>query len=162
MITSTGIKLPDFELLSLGDRVKYHHRCQVIRCSLRLHLGLSVPPEDRYYWFFPSREVGHVPPVLHGDPYHKYPAERSGKGTVKYNKSIYIWPEEGTGIITGVVRRGIGYSEPTSGGQSGYDWDDFNPGGFSAETWVWLYTIKSSIYGTQQALVPIDAVSLVD
>ena len=75
------------------------------------------------------------------------------------NKSIYVWPEEGSGIVVALIRREIGYSYGATGTSSMYS-DDFEPGGFEAAERHWLYAVKTSLTGLDVVLTPMWATSL--
>lgn len=74
----------------------------------------------------------------------------------KINKTVVCWPEEGQGIVIGLIRKGIGTSY--EGYESGYE-TEWEPGTFSAREWVWLYAVKGWINGTNYYYAPMWAVA---
>lgn len=74
------------------------------------------------------------------------------------NKTVVCWPEEGRGIVVGLVRKGIGVS--VRGYESGYETPEWNPGYFAAKDWVWLYAVKGWINGTNFYYAPMWAVRI--
>lgn len=75
------------------------------------------------------------------------------------NKAVFVWDEEGSGIIIGLVKRMIGESVAGSRSTS-YFGEDYEPGYFVQKDEQWLYAVKSTLEGTDYQLVPIESVRL--
>ena len=77
----------------------------------------------------------------------------------RINKTLAIWPEESSGVVVGLVRKGIGESV-SHGSYFNGETTEFEPGYFAAEEWAWLYVIKHSLSGPDDNLVfvPMNAV----
>lgn len=160
MITETGIARPQ-ETLRLGQKVRYHH----LACEMRLPkepvpgLFVFAKSDDRREWVPTGQRQGFSLPRWN-DPF-AFPVDdeghtpfHAGKGI---NKTIAVWPQEGTGVVVSLVRKGIGESH--AGYESGYETPEWEPGFFVAKEWVWLYVIKPSMNGMNDFLLaPMDAV----
>jgi hypothetical protein len=161
MITSTTIA-PPVNPFELGAKVEYHHRAGVARIA-PLNGPFKQPSGQRslYGWklFEGARKNEWSGPttVVDGmeldttfvrEMFFDYP--KTGR-----NKTVFIWPDKGNGIIIGLVRRGIG----TAVGNSYSDYDhEFEPGYFDLDTWVWLYLVKTQLAGSEFVMCPLDAV----
>lgn len=157
---------PPSEHLDLGQRVRYHHRACVARAKRQdyaTHAYWIACGEGRHGWDNRLHPRGKCD-YLSFDPFRpglldhprNPPVPRFG-----VNKTIMIWPEEGEGIIIGLVRRGIGESVPASGGDGLFN-DSWEPGYFTPYQWVWLYAIKTHLNGLDMVLAPMCAVSPVE
>ena len=167
---------PPREHLELGDKIRYHHRVAVARWQTgkKKENGLWINAYPNYtpepYWRLfegvgkGAYYNGELIPLSSDDwsPFDDkpqrdiMPPRKGGR-----NKTLYMWPAEGSGVIIGLVRRGIGQS--VSGYVShGPDGSDYEPGYFAEEAWVWLYAVKTHISGTDYILVPMDAVQKID
>ena len=144
---------PPKEHLELGDRIRFHHRACVARIpkndgATGIFAGADVPLK----WNAVQKEGGSPPFVDFDTP--QFPgiiADRS-----KRNKTIMVWPEEGEGIIIALIRRGIGHSY--EGYTSGYEYPEYEPGGFSVQEWHWLYVVKRELLRMEFIYVPLWAV----
>jgi hypothetical protein len=73
----------------------------------------------------------------------------------KINKTVHVWDEEGSGVVIGLVKRGIGTSV------AGYSMtDDFEQGWFEPREWRWLYAVRRQLQGTDYILVPVESARL--
>lgn len=76
-------------------------------------------------------------------------------GREHLNKSVIVWPEEGSGIVIGFVRRGIGKSEKGYMSHGGYYGEpEYEPGYFNPKVLVPLYAVKTHLLGLGYLLVP--------
>lgn len=114
------------ELLTpgLGDHVRFHHRACVARWQ-------------RSYW------------TLHEGSESFTPVPGPPAGRV--NKTLILWPEEGDGIVIGLVRRAIGISH------YGSSYSD-DPGGFTALGMYDLFQVKRFLKDKRHMLVPVWAI----
>ena len=78
----------------------------------------------------------------------------------KINKAVFVWDEEGSGVIVGLVKKQTG--ESASGRlASSYFGEDFEPGYFIPRgDDVWLYAIRQRLDGLDFILAPVAAVRL--
>ena len=165
MITATGIRRPE-PCLELGTRVRFHHAACEMRLPVPRKVGAFGHPElardEPSSWVECGIGVkGNMPfqsPFgFHLDPHDKRQPFQAAKGI---NKTLAIWPKEGAGIVISLVRKGIG--ESYAGYESGYETPEWEPGGFVAKEWVWLYVVKHSMTGMNDlTLVPMDAISAI-
>lgn len=157
--------------LPIGTLVRWSHRAAVARWKAASY------PRDEYAgdWLL-TEGVGkggwrpRMSPIPPGesatvlaftqdlDPFYERPP-RDG-----VNKTVFVWPDVGAGFLFGLVRRGIGRSEPAraaSGGWLGGSEvpDEGDPGGFAAEAFVPLYAIKCELQGVSYLLAPTWAVT---
>ncbi len=160
MITATGIAGPTVVPLKLGQRVRYHHACGEMRKGSNgvwFPVGKSHPPRDVFdwegKWVRVGDESGPFVEIVQTDTGRPY-----STGDTQLNKSVAIWPQTGEGVLIGLIRKGIGISESPRGSTSLFD-DSFEPGGFYAAQWVWMYVVKHSLSGIDRDLtfVPLDA-----
>lgn len=154
--------------LMLGTPVVYTHRAAIARLHTRNKFLLEGGIEPERYWELHegarkgaklpdlTHEIsmfdGWKPVIMHQRNYRG----RASKTSEAVNKTIMVWPEEGSGIVTGLVRRGIGRSE--SGYQSDLD-GEWSEGYFSGMVWVELYTVRSELKGQDYILIPQFAIS---
>lgn len=137
-LTPTGIA-PPREHLELGDHVRYHHCARAARrfyaeyTRVPYWQGVGPGRRTRFSWFLEEE---------------RDPLDIPTDG--RRNKTVVMWPEEGSGIIIAMIRRGIGESVPGHG--SG---EDFDPGYFAADDWVWLYAIKTHLSSLDFVLAPV-------
>lgn len=75
------------------------------------------------------------------------------------NKTIFVWPEGGTGIIVGLIRREIG--ESVRGYTDSYN-GEYEPGYFCTKSRHWLYVVKTTLSGTNTILVPMWAATAIE
>lgn len=163
-ITQTGIRRPtvDEPFITLGTRVSYHHRC----CEMRRVSGFR--PDSKPYWCDVGKAalgIGFRQIFSDGE----FRELDGPDATVfhcsdaKINKTLAIWPEQGEGVVIGLIRKGIGQSHSarkgTGFGSMSGDYDEGDPGEFHATGWVWLYVVKFEIGGIDRnlAFVPMDA-----
>jgi hypothetical protein len=142
---------PPREHLELGDRIRYHHRAAVARLPEKLPgmgTGVFASPAQEFEWDIVSKEGG-SPRVAFEEIDWLKRMPRNGK----LNKTIVVWPEEGKGFVFGLIRRGVGRSH--RGYESGYEYPEWNPGGFSVSEWHWLYAVKTSLSGLSVIYVPL-------
>ena len=147
---------PPVEHFELGDRVEYHHRACVARIANNEHiLGIGRFPSNPASWHFVREGSPGIPWFEGKDPLN-IRADRNVR-----NKTIIIWPEDGGGVVIGLVRREIGLSVSPSSYNTldGYDHD---PGYFAVEERHWLYAIKQSISGVDFVLAPMWATKVVE
>lgn len=144
-----SIRPPD-DVFELGTPVVYHHRaCEArVPAAKQENWVRGVLPKEgpSRYWITtgPAKweyESGAESPV------EKMPFNG------KRNKTVVCWPCEGSGIVIGLVRKGIGQSH--AGYESGYEYPEYEPGYFVAEEWVWLYAIKGWLNGVNYVLAPM-------
>lgn len=159
---------PPREHLELGARVRYHHRAAVIRKVHKDHHDRQLKPEHRYW--APTKEgcgtdcdrFLYRPDGERWSPFTDQPEDQTiTLSNQSINKTIFVWPEEGEGIVIGLVRRGIGRSVSGSSGFNGESYD-YEPGYFATHDWVWLYAVKTHLNGTEFIFVPMDAVKELD
>jgi len=106
-----------------------------------------------------SVNVDESPFGFDGDPWYRSRHDKP-EFSAK-NKTVIVWPDEGEGLLFGLVRRGVGRSMSQSGGYDSWTGEyDYDPGGFAAEGFVALYAIKTSLSGVDYLLVPHWACSL--
>lgn len=149
-----SIRPPD-NPLELGTPVVYHHRACVARVPKR---DKSPSVLDKTLFGASERENRWIT-VGEGRWQYALEEESPVKGMPfngKRNKTIVCWPEDGEGIIIGLVRKGIGQS--VAGHESGYEYPEWEPGYFDAEEWHWLYAVKGRLNGVNYLLVPMWAV----
>jgi hypothetical protein len=151
---ATGIA-PPREHLELGDRVRFHHRAAVAR------LPDKLPPDplfgaDRtmYAWDVVAKEGGRPERAFEETHWLQRMPRNS-----RVNKTIICWPDEGEGVIVGMIRRGIGRS--VRGYESGYEYPEWNPGYFDAREWHWLYVVKAGLTQRDPFYVPLWACTLI-
>jgi hypothetical protein len=153
---------PPREHLELGAKIRFHHRVAVARWQTGKKKNSSGLWENSYpnytpepYWrlFEGARRNAYIgfewkseADLAEGMPYNG-----------RRNKTLFMWPEEGEGVVIGLVRRGIGESVPNSTSFNG-ETTEYDAGYFAEEAWVWLYVVKRYLAGTDYILVPMDAV----
>lgn len=154
--------LPWAEELPLTAHVRWSHRAAVARWKRAQYVEggewLLVEGVEKRSGWRPNmgRDIreDNLPfnEWLHDDPFwHREPRPQDP------NKTVVVWPEDGSGYLFGLVRRGIGISEPArkGGGWIGSDmYDEGDPGGFAAEGFVHLYAVKGELRGVGYWLVP--------
>lgn len=149
--------LPHADELPLGASVEYSHRAAVARWkpgerhadtgSWWLTEGVVKDERPRIWAKEPEEDRGGVFAWTPDDGfYYRQPTNR-------INKSVFVWPERGAGVMFGLVRRGVGESYRASGG-SGSMFDSFEPGGFDPVGYVHLYAVKLTLSGLGYVLVP--------
>jgi hypothetical protein len=136
--------------ITLGARVSYHHRAAVARYRRpfegskerrwTLHEGASKTAYIRGAEPFTS--LGQE-----RDRFWEWPAIHARNGEL--NKTIMVWPEEGTGVVIGRVRRGIGISSRGYG-----HGEDYEPGYFDPISWHELFAVRHELRGVEYILVP--------
>lgn len=152
---------PPREHLELGARIRYHHRCAVARWQTGKKRNSSNLFEDVYPrgCFEPHWRL------FEGASKHSYImdgwlTEQSLAEKMPYNKrrnkTLFMWPEEGEGIVIGLLRRGIGESVSPTTSFNG-ETTEYDEGYFAQEFWVWVYAVKRHLEGTNYILVPMDA-----
>lgn len=141
-ITPTGIAAPR-EHLELGDRVAYHHRACAAR---RMTAEYTRIP----YWVpvGPGRGEWHLGFSDDRDPLEGI-STAGGK-----NKTVIVWPEEGSGVLIAMIRRGIGESVRATTSFNGES-HEYDQGYFVADKWVWLYAVKPTLSSLDFVLTPI-------
>lgn len=77
------------------------------------------------------------------------------------NKGIISWPQEGTGIVIGWIKKGIGTSYSSQGVSNTFE-DNYEQGYFTANTWVWLYVIKQGLPGVEHIYALPEHVRLIN
>lgn len=140
-ITPTGIAPPRTHH-ELGDRVRYHH----CACAARL---IKTEGIERRSW----KAVGPGRSDWFGRDFfsESWVSPTEGISTAGgKNKTVVVWPEEGSGIIIAMIRRGIGESVRGYG-----SYEDYEPGYFVADEWVWLYAVKAHLSSLDFVLTPI-------
>jgi hypothetical protein len=162
MITETGIARPK-ETLPLGQLVRFHHLACEMRLPQENKKGLLIgsifgDPDGRPEWVPTGARKGFQLPRWDGP----FPMDDFGhtpfQAPARVNKTVAVWPQEGTGIVVSIVRKGIG--ESVSGYESGYETPEWEPGYFVAKEWVWLYVIKQGMGRMDDFLLaPTDAVA---
>lgn len=144
-------------MIALGTPVSYHHRAAVARFG---------PPEAKQKtWALREgcRKGEYVNPVfLDGqflaDAFADRPAI-AGRGSRLINKTVMVWPDEGSGVVVGRVKRGRGTSEPSHYSTSYEGGEEFEPGWFNSHEWFWLYAIRHRLDGLDYILCPEWAVA---
>lgn len=176
MITATSIA-PPVDVLKLGTFIHYHHRAGVARIAPlsgpwyetdRYGIKTSTPRKGTMGWklfdgYYKNETVsvdncpkiedesGFTWSLNHArEMFFDFPRKRG------INKSVFTWPEEGNGYIIGLIRRGIGQAYQATHSTM---FEDFEPGGFILDTWVWLYVVKEHLRGTEYILCPLNAVT---
>src|SRR4051812_46458531 len=131
-------------LIALGTRVAYHHRAAVARYRTK-HRGRWELTEG-----IRKGEAG----LTEGEPFvylavgfadYRRPPGFAARGGI--NKTVMVWPEEGSAVVVGLVRRGRGESHAPSGGANPYGDDDWEPGWFEAESYFDLYALRHELKG---------------
>jgi hypothetical protein len=74
----------------------------------------------------------------------------------KRNKTIMQWPDEGSGVVVGLIRRQFGISES---GRTSFGGDDWDPGYFSVFGQLSLYVVKAELRGAE-TYVPEHAIHI--
>ena len=151
---------PPREHLGLGQRIRYHHRCAVARWQTgkkKNSSGLWVDVYPNYtsepHWrLFEGASKSYIMDGWKTE--HDLAEEMPYNG--RRNKTLFLWPEDGEGVVIGLVRRGIGTSVPNSTSFNG-ETTEYDQGYFVEEAWVWLYVVKRWLAGTDYILVPMDA-----
>lgn len=153
-------------MIALGTRVAYHHRAAVARfrsirgdfaADLRgweLREGVCkneyVNPAQGYAF-----DCDRLADLFRGWPQPLMP----GRSQSRVNKTVMIWPEEGSGVVTGQVKRGRGESVKSYTAASGpWGEGEFEQGYFQADCYLDLYVIRHELKGTDYILVPTWAV----
>lgn len=149
-----SIRPPD-DHLELGACVRWHHRAGVAR-KLEQKPEYLLGDNDWSPWIL-TREAGGSDADRHGLG-NVSPLKGMTLTDSSINKTVVCWPEEGGGIVIGLVRKGIGVS--VRGYESGYETPEWNPGYFDAREWIWLYAVKGWINGTNCYYVPTWAVTI--
>ena len=136
-------------MIALGTPVTYHHRAAVARYK-RKYEG-----QERY-WLLYEGSFNHMRPDLgfdnERDMFRDFPLQGQERNPI--NKTVMVWPEEGSGVVVGLVKRMKGISSPGYGGG-----DDWEPGYFDAKEGFELYAVRRELRGTDYYLVPIWAAS---
>lgn len=71
----------------------------------------------------------------------------------EYNKTVFVWPSNGTGVIMGMIRKSIGTSRRSYGRG-----EDYEQGYHDSDMYVDLYVVKQRYEGTEYILCPLWAV----
>lgn len=169
-------KLRGDDRLPLGCRVRWSHRAAVVRWWWKDRDTKTdsewVPREglsrnDRLPWLsaLPRPEVD--PSPFSSSPFHIVGRERGDtfwerpivrQHTERLTKSVFVWPEEGEGVVTGLVRRGIGAAHK---GYFSHDFEygpEWEQGYFATDAWASLYAVRWKLSGTDYLLTPFWAV----
>jgi len=140
-------------MIALGTPVTYHHRAAVARWVKDDYSGKKI---WRLLEGVGSSEYGWpgVPVMgLLRDLFLKWPEIKAdfsyGAKNQMLNKTIMVWPEEGSGVVIGRVRRGRGVSERSYG-----NGEDHEQGYFNATSWFNLFAVKHDLGGMDYVLVP--------
>lgn len=160
------------ELLPIGTRVSYHHRAGVARYKKHSQLH---DVDGRQGWILvdgalPGPELvgmGSGPIWIGGynwnrvkDMFFDWPQAATQYPGGKINKTVMVWPSDGFGWITGIMRKSIGVSE--KGYTRGYEYPEYEPGYHSTLMYVDLYVVKPWYEGTAYLLCPLWGVQAVD
>lgn len=146
-------------MIVLGTPIVYTHRADVVRLSD----DFSKPPKSE--WTFQGKGGSSRRPGLHrhGDGYvvtfvspgiRNEPAELAVEPHPTDNKSVMVWPDTGSGVVTGLVSRKVGRSVGPGGGSNIYGEGEWEPGWFEARASVNLYVVRWELKGTEFAFVP--------
>lgn len=176
------MRLPYDERIPLGTWVSYTHRAAVARYHYRHRNGRDYGVEgwvlhegvDKDEWYHDPGEKNpneflngeqtrfmFLPKVDSLNPLVESvePKRRPGRE----NKSVFVWPQDGTGMVIGLVRRACGYGWSESGSFSTWDeYDSYEPGGFDTKYMFWLYAVKTGLSGVRYSFVPPWAVTVLD
>lgn len=154
-------RLPRTAVLDLGARVSWTHRAAVARW-VTAEAALVRPGRGAWRLTEGLARGEPYPPI--GVPEEEEAIYRFTEDAPFYerrrgsaNKTVIVWPEEGEGVLIGLVRRGLGESSPSSGGGSMFE--DFEPGFFTAAAFLHLYAVKQTLTGTSYLLCPWWAVT---
>lgn len=149
--------------LMLGTPVTYTRRADVVR------LAEDFDHKRPTWQFHVKGGSSHRPGLhAHGEGYvvtfvvpgvRNEPAEFAVEPVESDNKQVITWPEEGSGVVTGLVTKQIGKSVGPSGGSSLYGERDWEAGWFEMRTKVELYVVRSQLRGNDFVFVPPDAIS---
>lgn len=138
----------------LGAHVQWTHRAAVARWSSRyscwaLTEGVFKHERPQMSTLRPEPEPGVVVEWVDPDPFYS-------RKTSTVNKTVFVWPEDGRGVVVGLTRRAVGISEapsgPTNNPIQGYDPGE--PGYFVTHGYVPVYAVRTTLRGTQHMLVP--------
>jgi hypothetical protein len=127
----SGIERIELLTPGLGDHVRFHHRACVARRQ-----GGGTSPRSGFWTLHEGSER-----------YTPVPGLPAGR----INKTLLVWPEDGDGIVIGLVRRGIGISH------FGSSYSD-DPGGFTVLEYHDLFQVKRFLKDRSHMLVPLWAV----
>jgi hypothetical protein len=174
--------------LPLGTYVKYHHRAGVARHKRHTFLH-EDSPDTRKGWILvagtlPNESVMvirnniRVPAYMLGDEevenlpkinkmytdrikdmFYDWPQALDAHKQ-KINKTVMVWPDDGSGWIMGKIRKSIGVSSPGGIYGGGYfEPPEWEPGYHHTLMYVDLYVVKVSYEGTNYVLCPLWAVN---
>lgn len=76
------------------------------------------------------------------------------------NKTLFHWPQEGSGVVVGEIRKQYGISHGASGGANVFGEGDWDPGFFEPFGQVSLYVVKAELRGAE-VYVPQAAMHLI-
>lgn len=149
-------------MIALGTLIAYTHRAEVVRRGDGNGIGRKGE------WCFHKKGASAMLPMLnrHGDGYvvtfvapkvYNAPAEFALEPTENDNKSVIVWPEAGAGVVTGLITKQIGKSEPSRGGMNMYGEGDYEIGWFSMRGKVELYVVRWELKGSAFVYVPTHA-----
>ena len=136
-------------MITLGTPVTYHHRAAVARWQPPGKGDFSWRKGWTLYEGVRKHAVNDAY-VQYTEMFSRWP-EIKGRRDKTINKTVMVWPEDGSGVVIGRVRRGRGTSE------SGRHYGDgeYDQGWFSAESAYHLYVVRHSLDGLQDyILVP--------
>lgn len=148
-------------MITLGTRVAYTHRADVVRL-MNGNWGSGKPKME---WVFQGKGGSSKRPGLHrhGEGYvvtfvapkiRNESAELAIEAEERDNKSVMVWPEVGSGVVTGLITKKVGRSVGSGGGTNLYGEGEWDPGYFEARATVHLYVVRWELKGTEFAFVP--------
>jgi len=159
-------------VIALGTHVTYTHRAAVARRSRASEKSpwsdwrLTEPKHSAYGVSHRGEVVivmTSVTPIAFVDaselaakPKNKGFGEMKDERWEKRNKTIMEWPDEGSGVVVGLIRRQFGISEPGRATFGGDDWDE---GYFSVFGQLSLYVVKTELRGAE-TYVPEHAIHI--
>jgi hypothetical protein len=128
-------------VIVLGTPVVFHHRAAVARWTKE---------KSDFSWLIGwtlfegvgKSEVKKSEYVKYTEMFRRWP-EIKGRGDKTINKTVMVWPEEGSGVVVGRVKRMRGISEPGRGYSDG----DYDPGWFNATDGFHLYALRATLDG---------------
>lgn len=136
--------------VSLGSRVEYHHRAAVARYRTSHNFRRWVLTEGARKNYYSLETFEHEP-----DMFNDWPEQTRPRGFGTINKTVMVWPEEGSGIVIGRVKRQKGISHASSGG-----YEDFESGYFDPMESFTLYLVRHELDEKEPIMVPEWAIKI--
>lgn len=130
-------------MIALGTHVVYHHRAAVARyrndrTNPHWELTEGLPDDGLDLETFIHRSA----------MFEKFPEQKRGRYQI--NKTVMVWPETGSGVLIGKIRKQRGTSHRGHG-----SYEDYEPGYFDPIETFSLYVVKWELAGMKYIYTPM-------